>query len=94
VDIRKILKRCRTATRHCLLIDRVIKIGPITAASASERPFNERHFSGIFPDRPVYPGVMIEAMAQTRACRPRSVEGAKRARCISSPSINASFASP
>ena len=71
-----------------LLIDRVINIrADYSGIGIKNVTFNEPAFQGHFPERPVYPGVMmIEAMAQTAA--PRS-----RGRSISSPSTSASFAS-
>ena len=50
-----------------LLIDRVINIrADYSGVGIKNVTFNEPCFLGHFPDRPVYPGVMmIEAMAQT-----------------------------
>lgn len=50
-----------------LLIDRVIKIGAdFSGIGIKNVTANEPQFAGHFPDRPVYPGVMmIEGMAQT-----------------------------
>jgi len=50
-----------------LLIDRVINVRPdYSGIGIKNVTFNEPCFLGHFPDRPVYPGVMmIEAMAQT-----------------------------
>ena len=46
--------------------------------------FNEPQFQGHFPDRPVYPGVMmIEAMAQTAGVIGiKSVEGTEKPRAV------------
>lgn len=50
-----------------LLIDRVINIGAdFSGVGIKNVSINEPQFAGHFPDRPVYPGVlMIEGMAQT-----------------------------
>src|SRR3954462_2743941 len=50
-----------------LLIDKVINIrADYSGIGIKNVTFNEMPFLGHFPDRPVYPGVMmIEAMAQT-----------------------------
>ncbi|MFZ5734295.1 MAG: 3-hydroxyacyl-ACP dehydratase FabZ [Pseudomonadota bacterium] len=50
-----------------LLIDRVINIGDdFSGVGIKNVTINEPQFAGHFPDRPVYPGVlMIEGMAQT-----------------------------
>jgi 3-hydroxyacyl-[acyl-carrier-protein] dehydratase len=50
-----------------LLIDRVIiKDGGKEAIGIKNVTFNEPHFLGHFPDKPIMPGVLIvEAMAQT-----------------------------
>jgi len=50
-----------------LLIDRVINIGAdFSGVGIKNVTVNEPQFAGHFPDRPVYPGVlMIEGMAQT-----------------------------
>ena len=50
-----------------LLIDRVINIGAdFSGIGIKNVTANEPQFAGHFPDRPVYPGVMmIEGMAQT-----------------------------
>ena len=50
-----------------LLIDRVINVRKdYSGVGIKNVTFNEPCFPGHFPDRPVYPGVMmIEAMAQT-----------------------------
>lgn len=50
-----------------LMIDRIIEIdGDETAIGIKNVSFNEPIFQGHFPDKPVFPGVLIiEAMAQT-----------------------------
>lgn len=50
-----------------LLVDRIIDIdGDNSAVGIKNVTFNEPHFQGHFPARPVMPGVLIvEAMAQT-----------------------------
>jgi beta-hydroxyacyl-ACP dehydratase FabZ len=48
-----------------LLIDRVLEMGENTIKAVKNVTFNEPHFTGHFPDRPVMPGVLlVEAMAQ------------------------------
>ena len=64
-----------------LLIDRVINIRTdFSGIGIKNVSFNEPCFPGHFPDRPVYPGVMmIEAMAQTAGVIGiRSVEGTQK----------------
>lgn len=50
-----------------LLVDRIVDIdGDRSAIGIKNVTFNEPHFTGHFPGRPVMPGVLIiEAMAQT-----------------------------
>jgi 3-hydroxyacyl-[acyl-carrier-protein] dehydratase len=50
-----------------LLVDRVLECTPGESIRALKNvTFNEPHFTGHFPERPVMPGVMIlEALAQT-----------------------------
>jgi beta-hydroxyacyl-[acyl carrier protein] dehydratase FabZ len=50
-----------------LMVDRIIEIdGDNSAIGIKNVTFNEPHFMGHFPSRPVMPGVLIiEAMAQT-----------------------------
>ena len=52
-----------------LLIDRVIDLVPNQSAIGIKNvTFNEPHFMGHFPSKPIMPGVLIiEAMAQTSA---------------------------
>jgi 3-hydroxyacyl-[acyl-carrier-protein] dehydratase len=66
VDINTILKTL-PHRYPMLLIDRVINIrADYSGVGIKNVTFNEMPFLGHFPDRPVYPGVMmIEAMAQT-----------------------------
>src|SRR5256885_6712039 len=68
-----------------LLIDRVIKIRTdYSGIGIKNVTFNELPFLGHFPERPVYPGVMmIEAMAQTAGVIGiKSVEGTKKPRAV------------
>ena len=50
-----------------LLVDRVVEIdGDTSGVGIKNVTVNEPQFTGHFPERPVFPGVlMIEAMAQT-----------------------------
>src|SRR5438874_12663227 len=66
VDINEILKTL-PHRYPLLLIDRVINIRTDHSGIGIKNvTFNEPPFLGHFPERPVYPGVMIvEAMAQT-----------------------------
>ncbi|MFV9875332.1 MAG: 3-hydroxyacyl-ACP dehydratase FabZ [Rickettsiales endosymbiont of Dermacentor nuttalli] len=52
-----------------LLIDKIIELIPDQyALGVKNVTFNEPHFLGHFPDKPIMPGVLIvEAMAQTSA---------------------------
>jgi 3-hydroxyacyl-[acyl-carrier-protein] dehydratase len=52
-----------------LLVDRVVEIdGHARARGIKNVTFNEPHFQGHFPGRPIMPGVtIVEAMAQTAA---------------------------
>ena len=52
-----------------LLVDRVIALEKHKSATAIKNvTFNEPHFMGHFPDKPIMPGVLIiEALAQTSA---------------------------
>src|SRR6202162_1370775 len=68
-----------------LLIDRVIDIrSDYSGIGIKNVTFNEPAFQGHFPERPVYPGVMmIEAMAQTAGVIGiKSVEGTERPRAV------------
>src|SRR5258708_20353732 len=66
VDINDILKTL-PHRYPMLLIDRVIKIRTdYSGIGIKNVTYNEAPFQGHFPEKPVYPGVMmIEAMAQT-----------------------------
>jgi 3-hydroxyacyl-[acyl-carrier-protein] dehydratase len=66
IDIQKIM----TSIPHrypFLLVDRVVEInGDDSGVGIKNVTVNEPQFTGHFPERPVFPGVlMIEAMAQT-----------------------------
>jgi 3-hydroxyacyl-[acyl-carrier-protein] dehydratase len=68
-----------------LLIDRVINVRKdYSGIGIKNVTFNEPCFLGHFPDRPVYPGVMmIEAMAQTAGVIGiRSNPGTKKPRAV------------
>ena len=81
VDINEILKTL-PHRYPMLLIDRVINIrADYSGIGIKNVTFNEPPFLGHFPDRPVYPGVMmIEAMAQTAGVIGiKSVEGTREA---------------
>jgi predicted hotdog family 3-hydroxylacyl-ACP dehydratase len=84
VDINAIL---RTLPHRfpMLLIDRVINIrADYSGIGIKNVTFNEPAFQGHFPERPVYPGVMmIEAMAQTAGVIGiTSVEGTEKPRAV------------
>jgi 3-hydroxyacyl-[acyl-carrier-protein] dehydratase len=84
VDINEILKTL-PHRYPMLLIDRVIKIREdYSGIGIKNVTFNEPPFLGHFPDRPVYPGVMmIEAMAQTAGVIGiKSVEGTEKPRAV------------
>ena len=84
VDISEILKTLPHRF-PMLLIDRVINIRTdYSGIGIKHVTFNEPPFQGHFPDRPVYPGVMmIEAMAQTAGVIGiKSVEGTERPRAV------------
>ena len=84
VDINEILKTLPHRF-PMLLIDRVIKIRTdYSGIGIKNVTFNEPPFLGHFPERPVYPGVMmIEAMAPASSASSRSKAPRSRARCIS-----------
>ncbi|WP_376987662.1 3-hydroxyacyl-ACP dehydratase FabZ [Bosea sp. R86505] len=65
-DIQKIMA-CIPHRYPFLLVDRVVEInGDESGVGIKNVTINEPQFTGHFPDRPVFPGVlMIEAMAQT-----------------------------
>ena len=84
VDINEILKTL-PHRYPMLLIDRVIKIRTdYSGIGIKNVTFNEPPFLGHFPERPVYPGVMmIEAMAQTAGVIGiKSVEGTEKPRAV------------
>lgn len=54
-----------------LLVDKIIDANKEKVVGVKNVTFNEPHFMGHFPGKPVMPGVMIiEAMAQTSAMLP------------------------
>ncbi|KRE16567.1 3-hydroxyacyl-ACP dehydratase [Bosea sp. Root381] len=65
-DIQRIMA-CIPHRYPFLLVDRVVEInGDESGIGIKNVTINEPQFTGHFPDRPVFPGVlMIEAMAQT-----------------------------
>jgi 3-hydroxyacyl-[acyl-carrier-protein] dehydratase len=65
-DIQKIMA-CIPHRYPFLLVDRVIEMnGDESGVGIKNVTINEPQFTGHFPERPVFPGVlMIEAMAQT-----------------------------
>jgi 3-hydroxyacyl-[acyl-carrier-protein] dehydratase len=68
-----------------LMVDRIIECnGDESCIGIKNVTFNEPPFLGHFPDRPVYPGVMmIEAMAQTAGVIGiKSVEGTEKPRAV------------
>ena len=84
VDINEILKTL-PHRYPMLLIDKVIDIrADYSGIGIKNVTFNEPPFLGHFPDRPVYPGVMmIEAMAQTAGVIGiKSVEGTEKPRAV------------
>ncbi|HEX9589366.1 MAG TPA: 3-hydroxyacyl-ACP dehydratase FabZ [Bradyrhizobium sp.] len=84
VDINAILKTL-PHRYPMLLIDRVINIrSDYSGIGIKNVTFNEPAFQGHFPERPVYPGVMmIEAMAQTAGVIGiLSVEGTEKPRAV------------
>ncbi len=84
VDINAILKTL-PHRYPMLLIDRVINIrSDYSGIGIKNVTFNEAAFQGHFPERPVYPGVMmIEAMAQTAGVIGiLSVEGTEKPRAV------------
>ena len=68
IDIEKIIKSIPHRYPF-LLVDKVIAMEPSKSAVGIKNvTFNEPHFMGHFPDKPIMPGVLIiEAMAQTAA---------------------------
>ena len=68
-----------------LMVDRVVSMrGDEFGIGIKNVTFNELPFLGHFPERPVYPGVMmIEAMAQTAGVIGiKSVEGTEKPRAV------------
>ena len=68
-----------------LLVDRILELTPgARVVGIKNVTFNEPCFPGHFPDRPVYPGVMmIEAMAQTAGVIGiKSVTGTEKPRAV------------
>ncbi len=68
-----------------LLVDRVVEIdGDESGIGIKNVTMNEPQFTGHFPGRPVFPGVlMIEAMAQTAGVIGiKSVEGTEKPRAV------------
>jgi len=68
-----------------LLIDKVLDIrADYSGIGIKNVTYNEPPFLGHFPDRPIYPGVMmIEAMAQTAGVIGiKSVEGTEKPRAV------------
>jgi 3-hydroxyacyl-[acyl-carrier-protein] dehydratase len=68
IDIEKIIKSIPHRYPF-LLVDKIIAMEPSkSAVGVKNVTFNEPHFMGHFPDKPIMPGVLIiEAMAQTAA---------------------------
>jgi 3-hydroxyacyl-[acyl-carrier-protein] dehydratase len=84
VDINEILKTL-PHRYPMLLIDKVIDIREdYSGVGIKNVTFNEPSFLGHFPERPIYPGVMmIEAMAQTAGVIGiKSVEGTEKPRAV------------
>src|ERR1700750_1898224 len=84
VDINEILKTL-PHRYPMLLIDRVIDIrADYSGIGIKNVTINKPQFAGHFPERPVYPGVMmIEAMAQTAGVIGiKSVEGTEKPRAV------------
>lgn len=76
-DIQKIMA-CIPHRYPFLLVDRVVEInGDESGVGIKNVTVNEPQFTGHFPGRPVFPGVlMIEAMAQTAGVLVVSARGA------------------
>lgn len=79
-DIQKIMA-CIPHRYPFLLVDRVIEMnGDESGIGIKNVTVNEPQFTGHFPDRPVFPGVlMIEAMAQTAGVLVVSARGSEDA---------------
>ena len=83
-DIQRLLE-CLPHRYPLLLVDRIVEArGDEYCVGIKNVTFNEPPFLGHFPDRPVYPGVMmIEAMAQTAGVIGiKSVEGTEKPRAV------------
>ena len=90
VDINEILKTL-PHRYPMLLIDKVVNIRTdYSGIGIKNVTYNEACFAGHFPERPVYPGVMmIEAMAQTAGVIGiKSVEGTEKPRAVYFPTID------
>jgi 3-hydroxymyristoyl/3-hydroxydecanoyl-(acyl carrier protein) dehydratase len=97
IDIQKIMA-CIPHRYPFLLVDRVVEInGDDSGVGIKNVTVNEPQFTGHFPERPVFPGVlMIEAMAQTAGVlvvNARGVGEEQVRRCSSPPSTRPSSAS-
>jgi 3-hydroxyacyl-[acyl-carrier-protein] dehydratase len=79
-DIQKIMA-CIPHRYPFLLVDRVVEIdGDESGVGIKNVTMNEPQFTGHFPGRPVFPGVlMIEAMAQTAGVLVVSARGVDEA---------------
>lgn len=68
IDIENIIKMI-PHRYPILLVDRIIEFeADVRAVGLKNVTFNEPHFQGHFPDKPIMPGVLIiEALAQTAA---------------------------
>ncbi|WP_439499060.1 3-hydroxyacyl-ACP dehydratase FabZ [Bosea sp. (in: a-proteobacteria)] len=77
-DIQKIMA-CIPHRYPFLLVDRVVEMnGDESGIGIKNVTANEPQFTGHFPDRPVFPGVlMIEAMAQTAGVLVVSARGSE-----------------
>mgnify|MGYP003317522377 CR=1 FL=1 len=62
----QLIKRIIPHRYPFLMVDKVVEINSLVSAKGIKNvTFNEPHFQGHFPDRPLMPGVLIvEAMAQ------------------------------
>jgi 3-hydroxyacyl-[acyl-carrier-protein] dehydratase len=67
-----------------LLVDRVIDYTAYKSATGVKNvTFNEPHFNGHFPDKPIMPGVLIvEALAQTSAIMVAKSNGANNNKLV------------
>ena len=87
MDIHKILKQLPHRYPF-LLVDRVVELDKGKTIKALKNvTINEPFFEGHFPHRPVMPGVlMLEALAQAAALRPRGLMAARALRRANGPS--------